>query len=154
MQLRQYQSLATSNPVLASIGHRYEARRSGGSEQNRDLANLEIISPDPNAPEPSVVQDGLRIAWRFINDQNSAESFAVSLILYDAIWSENLTCVLSDPNQSELLIPATQLEFWPQGPQSVRQITLSSEQKRLELGYPDRGVWRLSESLILRLSDL
>ena len=98
--------------------------------------------------------DGLRIAWRYNDAQNSVESFAVSLILYDSMWSENLTCVMSNPNQLELLIPRNYLEFWPEGPQSVRQVTLSSEQKRIELTYPDRGVWRLSESLILRLSDL
>ena len=151
---RQYQSLSSSNPVIASIGHRYEARRSGRNMQNRDLATIEITSPDPNGLEPILSSDGLRIAWRYNDAQNSVESFAVSLILYDSMWSENLTCVMSNPNQLELLIPRDYLEFWPEGPQSVRQVTLSSEQKRIELTYPDRGVWRLSESLILRLSDL
>ncbi len=151
---QQEQSVMGSNPVIANIGHRYEARRSGGNGQNADLANIEIVSPNPMESEPELGREGLNIAWRFIDPTKINEAMAVSLILYDTAWSENLTCVLDNPSQTSLLIPEEFLEFWPQGSQSVRQITLSSQQKSLDLTYPDRGTWRLSESLILRLSDL
>ena len=141
-----------ANPIQINLGHRTEARRRGGGERN-GTSFIQLISPNPQEGEPDVASTGLNLTWS-IEDAVTPEQLSVTLILYNSVWAESLTCFLNDVNQTNLSIPVERLNFWPTDPQSVRQVTLSAEQKSLSLDYPDRGFWRLSESVILRLSDL
>lgn len=142
------------NPVVLNVGHRVESRRSGGG--TRSPARLTLLSPSPTEPEPNPMQDGLRVSWSMPDEV--PESVQVGLILYDSIWSESLSCVVSGDalsrDEATLHIPPELINFWPTGIQSVRQLTVSATFKSLNLTYPDTGQWRLTESLILRLSDL
>ncbi len=162
-RVKRQANLSGINPISISAGHRVEARRSGGGNLEAS-ASIELISPDPQAQEPDPQMEGLEVAWRSQesqedpNSEDPPESAQVSLILYDNFWSESLTCflpgeMLTRP-QSQLIIPAEKITFWPQGPQSVRQLTVSTTVKSLDIDYPDTGRWRLTDSLILRLSDL
>ena len=144
--------VAGANPINLNIGHRREARRSGATQSNSQ-SSLRLIMPSPDEPEPNVLQTGLDLRWE-LNEQVSPEQLTISLILYDLTWAESITCLLSDSTSQNLSLPPSLFSFWPTGPSSVRQITITAQQKSLELNYPDRGKWRLSDSIILRLSDL
>ena len=151
---RQQAQLDGVNPVRVNIGHRTESRRSGAGAGSYDNSTFNLLIPDPQLPEPDVSTDGLQIQWMRSAEELVPEKLLISLILYDQTWSENITCLLDDPNQTTFEIPSERLTFWPLGSQSVRQLTLTADRKSLQMTYPDRGVWRLSESVILRLSDL
>ena len=142
------------HPVTARAGHRAELRSgAGGGAPNPSVA-LELLTPGVDRPEPDVGAEGLTVRWRLIDAAAPPEQIVISLILYDSLRTEQIACRVDDPSVGTITLPADRLNFWPQGPQSVRQLTLRADTKSLELSYPDRGLLRRSESLILRLSDL
>ena len=136
------------------VGHRAERRTSAAGGAPSSPVALELLNPLADQPEPDVTADGLTVRWRLTDPGAPPERVVVSLILYDTLWTEQVACLVDDPSLGEITLPASQLVFWPMGPQSVRQLTLRADTKSLGLSYPDRGLLRRSDSLILRLSDL
>ena len=153
-RVHQAHAIQGQNPIVLKAGHRTE-RRTGSSGGSPSLpVALELLSPPINEPEPDVISEGLNVRWRLTNPDKPPERVVVSLILYDTIWTEQIACLVDDPNVGAITLPPSRLEFWPEGPQSVRQLTVRTDTKSLALSYPDRGLLRRSDSVILRLSEL
>jgi hypothetical protein len=142
------------HPIFMRVGHRAERRSSAAGGAPSSPVALELLNPLADQPEPDVTADGLTVRWRLTDPGAPPERVVVSLILYDTLWTEQVACLVDDPSLGAITLPASRLGFWPTGPQSVRQLTLRADTKSLGFSYPDRGLLRRSDSLILRLSDL
>lgn len=142
------------HPMSARAGHRIEARGRSEVDPASIPALLTLTEPSPVGPDPEVSAEGLRVAWRLDDPTKPPIQLLLSLILYDQSRSEQLTCEILDPSVGRLVIPAERLTYWPTGPQSLRQLTLSANEESLSLTFPDRGQLRAAVSHILRLSDL
>ena len=147
-------SYSGAHPVSMRVGHRAERRASAAGGVTNTPTALVLSAPSADQPEPDVATAGLEVRWSLADPSKAPEQVSASLILYDTTWTEQITCVADDPSGGALLIPPDRLAFWPRGPQSVRQLTLRADTARVGLDFPDRGVFRRSDSLILRLSDL
>ena len=140
------------HPIRAQVGHRVEQRARAGGGSTGLPAALELLEPTADQPEANT--EGLTVRWRLTNSDTPPERLVVSLILYDSTWTEQVACLVDDVSANILTLPGSRLDFWPMGPQSVRQLTLRADTKSLSFSYPDRGLLRRSDSVILRLSDL
>lgn len=153
-RVERAQVVSGVNPVRAQVGHRTELRASAAGGAPSTPSTLTLNTPDPEGAEPDVTIDGLAMSWTIASEAPPPEQVAISLILYDAQRTEQLICLLNDVTQTTFQIPPTALTFWPQSPESVRQLTIRADTKRLQFSAPDKGFLRRSDSVILRLSDL
>ena len=137
--------------VTAKIGHRVELRQSGVSMGGDSPPPFELTSPDPLDPRVDP-QEGLELSWT-TPESGFEGALTVSLILSGVARTEQLICSVSEPELGGLLIPPEHLNFWPTTMGSLRQVSLKADLKSIELSAPDRGQYRSSVSLILRLSS-
>ena len=112
---------------------------------------FELTSPDPLDPRVDP-QEGLELSWT-TPESGFEGALTVSLILSGVARTEQLICSVSEPELGGLLIPPEHLNFWPTTMGSLRQVSLKADLKSIELSAPDRGQYRSSVSLILRLSS-
>ena len=127
------------------------------------LAPFEIRSPSPSAPSVDPAQ-GLTIEWSALEGQVLTGTLTLSLLLSSPTRTEQIQCIFDPPSQMEeetdealylqggtFTIPPEYLSFWPDTPDSLKQLNLRYDAKNIQFSFPDRGQYKESVSLILKL---
>ena len=140
--------------LQAQVGSRMEHRLSVGElpQDLQEIAQSFILrSPDPTQPQIDFTLP-LQISWTHPLTPFGilGQTPLISLILKDNARTDLILCQIEEPAQN-LVFPLALFDFWPSGPQSLRQLTLQHTFKEITFTYPDQGQLLQGASLILQL---
>lgn len=129
------------------IGQRQQIQE-GGRLEAEGMPPFQITAPSPNVRE---IQPGepLQVTW---SELPAGEGpLTVVLTTSDGIEAQQVACQVTDPSVGAIELPGDFTDFWPQGDDHLRQLTLRWDLATVPFEAPDQGELRQSMSVILRL---